>query len=126
MQGFDNTRAKGDHCEQLALNHLVTQGLTLVEQNFSSRYGEIDIIALDNEELVFVEVKTRDHSLENALRSISKAKQNKLYRTAAHYLTTHPSLEENFSRFDVIIILKDQSGKSSPKITHLKEAFSSV
>ena len=125
---MDNYRNKqfGQMGEDLASSYLINLGYEILTRNYHSRYGEIDIIALDNEELVFVEVKTRDHSLENALRSISKAKQNKLYRTAAHYLTTHPSLEENFSRFDVIIILKDQSGKSSPKITHLKEAFSSV
>ena len=120
---MDNYRNKqfGQMGEDLASSYLINLGYEILTRNYHSRYGEIDIIALDNEELVFVEVKTRDHSLENALRSISKAKQNKLYRTAAHYLTTHPSLEENFSRFDVIIILKDQSGKSSPKITHLKE-----
>ena len=112
--------------EDLAYSFLRNLGYKVLTRNYHSRYGEIDIIALDNDELVFIEVKTRDHSLENALRSISKAKQNKLYKTAAHYLTTHPDLEDNFTRFDVIIIIKDQSGKSSPKITHLKEAFSSV
>lgn len=105
MQGFDNTRAKGKHGEQLALNHLVNQGLMLVEQNFSSRYGEIDIIMRDSDEWVFVEVRMRQsQAFGGGLESVTRSKQRKLINTAEYYMQKHYKTHFESCRFDIIEI----------------------
>ena len=121
MQKFDNTRAKGTHGEQLALMYLVKGGLCLVEQNFNSRCGEIDIIMRDDDEWVFIEVRLRE-SLEfgGGLESVTRGKQKKLINTAEYYMQKHHNSHFESCRFDIIEI----SGKSNqPRINWIKDAF---
>ncbi|MFO7896260.1 MAG: YraN family protein [Candidatus Cloacimonadales bacterium] len=115
----------GNQGENLAAEFLENQNFQIIARNYHSCYGEIDLIAIDSDELVFIEVKTRSSSLENALTSISKSKQNKLYKTAAVYLASHPRYEEWFTRFDVVVVLSQQN-QDQPKIEHLVNAFSAV
>ena len=56
-----NSREAGQHAESLACRHLETQGLTLIQQNFFTPLGEIDLIMQDQDSLVFVEVRYRRH-----------------------------------------------------------------
>ena len=81
------------------------RGYRLVEKNFRSRYGEIDMVMLDRECLVFVEVRyRRNDAYGGALQSVGVAKQAKLRRTAESYLqrTGLPDFEE--CRFDVVAV----------------------
>ena len=113
-----NNREKGKYFENLAENYLKKNGYKLIRKNFFSRYGEIDIIALDKDNnLVFVEVKGRN-SLNFGVgeESITQKKINSLVKTAEIFLKTNPDLEFNEIRFDVISIYKD-------KINHIKNAF---
>ena len=121
MQGFENTRAKGDHGEQLALNYLVKQRLVLVEQNVNSRYGEIDIVMRDGAEWVFVEVRLRrSQAFGGGLESVTRSKQRKLINTAEHYIQKHHKTHFEDCRFDIIEI----SGKlEEPIINWIKDAF---
>jgi putative endonuclease len=93
----------GARAEQLALNFLISRGLTLVCQNYRCRLGEIDLIMQDRSTLVFVEVRYRRQSrFGGAAGSVSVHKQRKLTATALHYLGC---VEQTISlpcRFDVV------------------------
>lgn len=76
----------GNIAEEKAKYFLQAQGLVFLEANFRSRFGEIDLIFLDKETVVFVEVRARTHKqFGTALESISFSKQQKLLKTALYY-----------------------------------------
>ena len=81
--------------EQIATNYLKSQNYEILNRNFSCKQGEIDIIAKDNKEYVFVEVKTRTNSdYGEPVDSVNKIKQKHLKRTIEYYiclLYTSPS-----------------------------------
>lgn len=93
----------GQTVEQYALNYLGNSGLTHIASNWSCRFGEIDLIMLAQETLVFVEVRYRKHaSFGGALDSVDQPKRHKLIKTAEQFLTEHPQWLEHPCRFDVI------------------------
>ena len=124
MQWIKNltTKAIGDNTEALAANFLKVQGLTLATQNYSSKYGEIDLICQDGETWVFVEVKyRRSTAYGGAVSAISASKQQKLKLCASFYLQQLGINEYNTSyRFDVVAL---QGELTQPQITWLKNAF---
>ena len=84
--------------------------------NFSCKIGEIDIIAMDKDTLVFVEVKARNTAMFGLPReAVTAKKQYKIRRIAELYLQRYSTLDQKI-RFDVIEILGD-------KITHIENAF---
>ncbi|MEE9396471.1 MAG: YraN family protein [Methylococcales bacterium] len=102
-KGQGNSIATGKAAEDLALTFLIDKGLKLVERNYRSRGGEIDLIMEDNEMLIFVEVryrKTNTHG--SALESITLKKQAKLITCASHYLTQKRINKP--TRFDAIAV----------------------
>ena len=102
--------------ESLAAKHLAQMGLTLVEQNYHSRFGEIDLIMWDQNTLVFIEVRQRSSNrFGGALASVDQWKQQKIILTAQHYLSTH--LDDSPCRFDVVALDKDH------QIQWVKDAF---
>ncbi len=97
------TRQRGQQAEDLACQHLCARGLRLVERNYRCRFGEIDLIMRDAGTVVFVEVRCRQNRrYVSALESIDDRKQQKLIRTAAHYLQKHGLTDRYPARFDVI------------------------
>ena len=95
------TKSIGDATEQAALAFLMTQGLTLLVKNYHSRYGEIDIVMADGKMIVFVEVRYRKNNVYGGgASSITRNKQQKLIKTANHYLQQQQANVE--CRFDVI------------------------
>ena len=115
-------RKQGQMFEQFAKNYLENRGLVPVCDNFNSRIGEIDLIMLDNNVLVFVEVKFRSsNSFGGAIAAISASKQQKIIKTAMFYsLTKSINFEHTASRFDVVAI----TGASEPlDIQWIKNAF---
>lgn len=89
--------------EEKALAYLITQGLTLLHQNYYCRLGEVDLIMLDDDVLVFIEVRYRKNSyFGGALASISPSKQRKIIKTANHYLAQ--LITEPYCRFDAIAL----------------------
>lgn len=119
----DNTRKKGYFGESIADKYLQSQNYQVITHNYYSPFGEIDIIAQEANELVFIEVKTRKSAdLDAAIRSISKAKQKKIIQTALHYIATHEQAETYYTRFDAIIIFGDKE-QSHFDIKHFKNAF---
>lgn len=94
---------RGHDCEQQAAQWLSQQGLHILEKNYRCRQGEIDIIALDQEQLVFVEVRFRASShFGSAAESIDQRKQAKIRMTAEHYLSCHREHQQRDARFDVM------------------------
>ena len=93
----------GQHSEDLALTFLRQKGLTLVQRNYRSRLGEIDLVMKDQEDIVFVEVRYRSSTkFGGALYSVDRRKQSKLIKCAQQYIANEPH-HAGF-RFDVIAI----------------------
>ena len=111
----------GKSGEDIALDFLKKQDYHIIERNFKSRLGELDIIAKDRNTVCFVEVKTRTSSDKGTgFESITKAKQHKLSKLALAYLKTHNLLKQK-ARFDVVSVELD--GLSN-KTELIKNAFS--
>ncbi|PKK96130.1 MAG: YraN family protein [Tenericutes bacterium HGW-Tenericutes-4] len=109
-------KVTGNYGEQLAVRYLKKQKYEIIEQNFITKLGEIDIIAKENDTLVFIEVKTRKTAEFGLPReAVTKYKQNKIRQVATDYLKQNKSLN-SLCRCDVIDILDDN-------ITHIKNAF---
>lgn len=91
--------------ERLAETYLSREGLKVVARNVRSRWGEIDLVALDAEMLVFVEVRLRtDPRYGGAAASITEAKQQRLLRTAEHFLAHGGKVWHGRPcRFDVVL-----------------------
>ena len=114
------TRRAGDRGEDLALWYLTQRGYTLLERNYRTRYGEIDLILRRGPVLVFVEVKLRRGTgFGDPVEAVTLRKQARIRACAEHYLSSEePDFEE--ARFDVVGILL--SG-SSYQVSHLRDAF---
>lgn len=109
-------RKTGMEKEETACRFLVSQGYKVLERNFYSRYGEIDIVAMEGECLVFIEVKYRKNAEYGApMEAVTLRKQQKIRRTAEYYLYRRDKFGVP-ARFDVVEIL----GK---KIRVTKNAF---
>ena len=102
------SRLRGKKAEDLACCYLQQQGLKLVTRNYHCRHGELDLIMLDNETLVFIEVRLRNNQrYGSALESIDAHKRRKLIFTAQQYLQQQKYLPA--ARFDVITLHDDNS-----------------
>lgn len=96
---------QGYAAELRALSYLKKRGLKLVERNFTSSVGEIDLIMRDKRELVFVEVRYRSgNAYGGAAASINHSKQMKLNRTALFYLNRRYGDAVPHCRFDLVLI----------------------
>ena len=117
-----NTREQGQETEEMALEFLKNNGLTLISKNFQCRCGEIDLIVDDNGTIVFVEVKYRkSDKFGGPLLAVSKDKIHKLTKTAQFYLQQAKLNEYNTPcRFDIVSLL---GSMPEPEITWLKNAF---
>ncbi len=105
-------QAIGQHAEQLAEHYLLNQGLRLQQRNYRCRGGEIDLIMLEGETLVFVEVRYRKHQgFGGAAASVDRRKQQRLRLAAQHYLQRHPA--NRACRFDVIAISPTAGGQNN-------------
>lgn len=107
--------------EDHAARYLLAQGLSLLHRNYQCRFGEIDLIFLEKETLVFVEVRYRHSSaFGSPVETIGRQKQRKLIRTAYWYLNQFKSKSERACRFDVIALTGSQD---TPSIEWIKGAF---
>jgi putative endonuclease len=95
--------AAGSAAEQAAQQWLRGQGLRSVAQNFRCRCGEIDLVMLDREQLVFIEVRLRSRSdYGSAAESVTGRKQQRLIRAAQLFLLANPRWSRAPCRFDVL------------------------
>jgi len=124
---IDTRKKLGNRGEKIAGNFLRKQGYQIIEKNYHSRLGEIDIVAREDESIVFVEVKTRrstDFGLPE--EALSYDKRRRLSKLALGYLA-HRRIKDTNCRFDVVSILMDN--KKVRKVKHIeliKNAFPAV
>ncbi len=106
--------------ESLACQYLKNNGYEIVEKNFNSNYGEIDIIAKKSAVLVFVEVKTRTNKkFGEPAEAVNLTKQKHILKTAKYYLYSTKQ-ENTCTRFDILEILL-KNGKI--EFNHIKQIF---
>ncbi|MDI6782547.1 MAG: YraN family protein [bacterium] len=120
-----NKKLIGQYGEKLAVEHLKQKGYQLIEQNYRSPFGEIDIIMRDKTQLVFVEVKLRNEKwLEYGLPedAVKSKKQHRIRKLANYYINQHREIAYADFRFDIVSIILNQQGKVN-SVTHLPDAF---
>lgn len=111
----------GKLAEGIAADFLKKQGIKILDKNFHSRFGEIDLIALDGEYLVFIEVRYRKNEFHMAVvETIDHHKCKKIISTSAWYLTQHRKYQAHVCRYDVIGIT---GVIEQPAIEWIKNAF---
>ena len=112
----------GKRGERLAVKHLMKKGMRILEKNYRTPVGEVDIIATRDEELVFVEVKTRT-STEFGWpeEAVTPSKENTIRRVAWFYLRQFPDPKPPV-RFDIISILEHPQTRKCD-LHHLENAF---
>ena len=104
-----NKRKIGQEQENLAATFLKEQGYHILKRNFRCPIGEIDLIALHQGYLVFIEVKYRKTLREGyPEEAVTLAKQKKISKTALWYMTTHNVSLDTPCRFDVVAIMPHQ------------------
>ncbi|EKD86098.1 MAG: hypothetical protein ACD_37C00477G0001 [uncultured bacterium] len=105
--------------EDIASKFLKEKGYKIIERNFRKGYGEIDIIAVKDKTLVFIEVKTRTSNLYGTpLEAITYFKLKTLVKTAEFYKVLNPKLPEAL-RIDAVSVLLDNLGNVS-NIEHME------
>lgn len=115
----------GEKGEDIAVRYLKSRGYRIVARNYRVRLGEIDIIAEQGADLVFVEVKTRsDNSFGSPFESVTVQKQKQLSRVALEYLSRN-GCQDRPARFDVVGIRFESGGSrfESASIELLQNAF---
>lgn len=124
----DPRRSLGALGERMAADHLLRAGYVLIECNWRSRFGELDIVATDGRALVFCEVKTRvaggSSGPATALEAIGATKRRRLRRLAREWLSEHsgehPSTDD--LRFDAIGVTVNRAG-GLLALDHIEGAF---
>ena len=117
-----NSKHKGLYYEQQALQWLQQRGLELVEKNYHCRFGEIDLIMLDRDQLCFIEVKYRhSRAFGGAAYSIPAAKQHKISQAALSYISRYRKFQQLAYRFDALLI-QNLAGQQ-PRIEWIPNAF---
>ena len=109
--------------EDMATAYLKKKGYQIVERNFRRGYGEIDIIAVKDNTLVFIEVKTRtSNKFGSPLEAITPWKLASLTKTAQFYKVLHPHFPDSMRIDAIAIYINQQSGKE--EIEHSKNILS--
>jgi putative endonuclease len=114
-------QAQGDAAEERACRHLDRSGFTIVERNYRTMGGEIDIVARRGDVLVFVEVRSREvPGFGTPEESVTPAKRRRIVAAARRYLSSVPPSSWREARFDVIAI--EGSGEIAA-LRHYPAAF---
>jgi putative endonuclease len=115
-----NTKPLGKKGEDLAASYFRDRGWEILERNYRSRRGEIDLVCQDRDTIVFVEVKARTSAgFARPDESVTHRKQAKLRRLVEEYLVTH-RLESSDVRFDVLGVTL---GSRRPQFEHIVGAL---
>jgi putative endonuclease len=125
----DHRRRHGQLGERIAAEHLARRGYTIVARNFRTRYGELDLVAVDDRSIVFCEVKTRVSGTRagpaGPLDAIGPRKRGQLRRMATQWLADtahHVRPRPPALRFDAIGVMLTPGGRLLA-LEHLEDAF---
>ncbi|OGL41716.1 MAG: YraN family protein [Candidatus Schekmanbacteria bacterium RBG_16_38_11] len=117
---MEERREFGNKGEDLACKFLEKNGYKIIERNYRNRTGEIDIIARDKDDMVFIEIKTKlSKDFAQPELSVNPSKQKKIVKTALVYLM-EKNINKTGCRFDVVGITGE---KENTKIELIKNAF---
>lgn len=106
--------------EEIAAKYLASIDYKIIEKNFECKRGEIDIIAINKDELVFIEVKTRSSAMYGRpAEAVNEIKKKHIYKAAEYYVYIR-NLENEKIRFDVIEVYKKNN---KYVINHIKKAI---
>ena len=112
---------KGEWGEKAAAEWLASRGWHILERNYRTRFGELDIIAENERFLVFSEVKTRRNArFAAACEAVTPAKQARLIAAAEAWLQEHPAGKQ--PRFDVIEVFGEE-GAAAARFRQIENAF---
>lgn len=118
-------QALGERGERVAERFLRRLGYQIVDRRARGGLGEIDLVAIDDRTVVFVEVKTRrSHRKGHPAAAVDARKQRQLTRLALAWLKRHDLLE-NRARFDVVAVTWPK-GERLPHVQHVRNAFDAV
>lgn len=113
-------RLLGLKIEDLAAKYLKNHGLILIQRNFYSRFGEIDLIMQDSDTLCFIEVRHRKSKIfGSAAESITPAKQSKIQKTALFFIQKNTKFKDFNYRFDAML----SQGQNNNEFEWIKNAF---
>lgn len=102
-----NNRYEGVFGEESAIEYLKKSGYRIIEKNYTTAHGELDIIALDGDTIVFIEVKSRNNEkYGKPIEAITRKKQDNIIKSAKEFIHKKRLYERNI-RFDAICILRD-------------------
>lgn len=120
----DRRRELGAAGEQIAADHLSRMGFQILDRNYRTRFGELDIIACDRQRIVFCEVKCRiaNRAGRDPLESVHDAKRAQVRRMAGLWLTERPHPRVRDLRFDAIGVTLSPTGELL-RLDHLEAAF---
>ena len=122
MKNKTEAKTIGDMGENAAAHMLSEKGFQIIKRNYHSRYGEIDIIAVNDKYIVFAEVKTRNtSSIARPSEWVDKRKQKKIISTALIYL--QENITDLQPRFDVIEVEYEKTTLSVVNVNHIENAF---
>ncbi len=100
-----NKSGIGRQGEDQAVQFLIEKGFQIIERNYHSRFGEVDVVGVDKDVLVFIEVKTwPSFGLEQLEQGINTRKQKRIIETAKYFLSMNRKYMSMAMRFDVIFI----------------------
>lgn len=109
--------------EELAMGHVEKRGLEILSRNWRTRLGELDIIASDGSQIIFIEVRTTTSvRFGMGFQSVNGRKQQQVRRIATQFLQQH-RLGSWDVRFDVISILLDRRTREIIQLQHLEGVF---
>ena len=117
----EERRTRGDAAEERACRHMEASGLTIVERNYRTKGGEIDIVARKGDVLVFVEVRSLEvPDFGTPEESVTPAKRRRIVVAARQYLSKVPPSSWREARFDVIAI---EGRGDAAELRHYPAAF---
>ncbi|MBI1249161.1 YraN family protein [bacterium] len=123
LRAWWKPKSLGQRGEDYACRYLKKKGYKIVARQDRSRLGEIDIVAVQQRTVVFVEVKTRsDDEKGSPDQAVDRDKQERLTRAALAFMDRHDLLGNCAARFDVISIVWPP-GQSRPEVRHFESAF---
>lgn len=113
---------KGKNGEEIARSYLIQKGYQLVEQNYSNRFGEIDLIFVKQKKLIFVEVKLKvGEEFGTPEEMIGKRKLFQVEQTAVAFLQKNPKISKNVSSYQIDAVCIVTNEKSEVlRINHYK------
>ena len=112
----------GDAGELHARRQLEAAGYTCLAEQWQCPAGELDLVMLRGDDLVFVEVKVRRDGLIDAEQAVTPAQQRRLLAAAQAFLVAHPALQDLVWRIDLFGITLDRRGRVT-RVSHLENAI---